>query len=158
MGKKRAASISEDSNSDSSIEFTEVIIPKASTSKIKSNSKTKTNLKKKPPVSTPIQTTVKGEDSDDEEGAWDEVDVNQDNRASTIAAVAAAAIDGELEIVIRGNGNNNKGKGKDKGKWVEQSFHSSREIYFTDFKVLWIAQTKRNFNNKWNKNVKTTNS
>lgn len=109
MAKRKAPSIDSDTDSDG---FEEVTIePIASTSKSKSKSKVLTKKQVKLPP-TPIAPTI--EESDDEEEAWDEVDVNQDNRASTIAAVAAAALGDGLEIVIRGNGS--KGKGKDKGK------------------------------------------
>lgn len=50
-------------------------------------------------------------DDDSDEDAWDEVDVEQDNRASTLAAAAAAAAAGTeaIEIVISKGGKKAKG-------------------------------------------------
>ncbi|KAK4701676.1 xeroderma pigmentosum group C-complementing protein, partial [Phenoliferia sp. Uapishka_3] len=73
------------------------------------------------------------DDSEDED-AWDEVDVEQDNRASTIAAAAAAAAGTEsIEIVISKGG---KGKGKKKkpdgsttrDRMVRQERHKTHTI------------------------------
>lgn len=55
-------------------------------------------------------TNASDDDSDEDEDAWDEVDVEQDNRASTLAAAAAAAAGTEaIEIVISKGGKKGKG-------------------------------------------------
>ncbi|KAM0748756.1 Rad4-domain-containing protein [Meredithblackwellia eburnea MCA 4105] len=76
------------------------------------------------------------EDSDDDEDAWDEVDVDQDNRISTLssaAAAAAAAGSEAIEIVIQKGGKQKATKKKPNGsttreRMVRQERHKVHAI------------------------------
>ncbi|KAL8292221.1 hypothetical protein RQP46_001687 [Phenoliferia psychrophenolica] len=80
-------------------------------------------------------TNASDDDSDEDEDAWDEVDVEQDNRASTLAAAAAAAAGTEaIEIVISKGGKKGKGaKKKPNGsttreRMIRQERHKTHTI------------------------------